>query len=177
MALSDYTIELVDLDVKRITRTFTGHQDAISDMAFSPDSRWLVSSSLDCSIRVWDLSSARYFTIFILSFVRWEWELSVSVTLAGGFFAFSLIDCFKTVSPCVSLTFSPTAEYLASVHEHDLGIFLWTNKTIYSATTLTAIPFDMEPQMLKLPGSDSSQGTVVWGVWGGGDLSNLLMSS
>jgi U3 small nucleolar RNA-associated protein 21 len=59
VAFKDFSLAIVDMDIRRITRTFPGHNDSITDMAFSPDSRWLVSSSLDCSIRVWDLSSAR----------------------------------------------------------------------------------------------------------------------
>ena len=59
VALRNFSMVIVDLDVRRVIRTFTGHAGQITDMSFSPDSRWLVSSSEDDSIKVWDLSSSR----------------------------------------------------------------------------------------------------------------------
>lgn len=37
----------------------------------------------------------------------------------------SLIDCFLVDSAAVSLTMSPTGDFLASTHVDDLGIYLW----------------------------------------------------
>lgn len=38
---------------------------------------------------------------------------------------FSLIDCFLLDSAAVSLTMSPTGDFLATAHVDDLGIYLW----------------------------------------------------
>ena len=57
--MEDHTLLVLDVDTKKIVRKFTGHKDLITDMTFSPDSKWLISSSRDSSIRVWDLSSAK----------------------------------------------------------------------------------------------------------------------
>ena len=40
-------------------RQFRGHTDRITDLQISQDARWLLSSSLDGTIRVWDVPSAR----------------------------------------------------------------------------------------------------------------------
>lgn len=41
------------------------------------------------------------------------------------FFLHSLIDCFLVDSAAVSLSMSPTGDFLASAHVDDLGIYLW----------------------------------------------------
>lgn len=43
---------------KRV-RTFSGHQKSITDLSFSADGRWLLSSSEDGTFRVWDIPAAR----------------------------------------------------------------------------------------------------------------------
>jgi U3 small nucleolar RNA-associated protein 21 len=58
VALEDYSLNIVDCDTKIIVRKFTGHTAEITDVCFSPDSRWLVSASMDCTIKVWDVPSS-----------------------------------------------------------------------------------------------------------------------
>uniref|UniRef100_A0A8D0NHT1 WD repeat domain 36 n=1 Tax=Sus scrofa TaxID=9823 RepID=A0A8D0NHT1_PIG len=57
LALDDFSISVLDIETRKIVREFSGHQGQINDMAFSPDGRWLISASMDCSIRTWDLPS------------------------------------------------------------------------------------------------------------------------
>ncbi|XP_033279649.1 WD repeat-containing protein 36 isoform X2 [Orcinus orca] len=57
LALDDFSITVLDIETRKIVREFSGHQGQINDMAFSPDGRWLISASMDCSIRTWDLPS------------------------------------------------------------------------------------------------------------------------
>jgi len=121
MALEDFTIKIMDIDTKKIVRNFFGHQHSVTDMAFSPDARWLISSSMDSSIRVWDLPSAR------------------------------LLDCFLVDSPVTSLAFSPTGDFLATCHLDEIGLFLWSNKTLYSDLFLSPLPRDYVPRRAQLP--------------------------
>jgi U3 small nucleolar RNA-associated protein 21 len=55
IAMEDFTIVVVEVDSGNIVRRLTGHDGRLTDFAFSPDARWLVSSAQDCSIRTWDL--------------------------------------------------------------------------------------------------------------------------
>ena len=39
----------------RVVRRFRGHTDRITDLQLSDDCRWLLSSSMDNTLRVWDV--------------------------------------------------------------------------------------------------------------------------
>lgn len=121
VALEDFSIAIIDIDTRIIVRKFEGHSAQLTDATFSPDSRWLITSAMDCLVRTWDIPSAQ------------------------------LIDQFRTESACVSLNMSPTGELLATAHVEFLGIFLWCNRTLYSHTTLKSIDIQDEPPAVTLP--------------------------
>jgi len=54
---------------------------------------------------------------------------------------------------CISLSFSPTAEFLATAHIRNIGIFLWSNRMLYSHVSLKAISKDDMIPEVELPGS------------------------
>ncbi|XP_078034603.1 WD repeat-containing protein 36 [Augochlora pura] len=123
VALEDFSIVLMDLDTTRIVRRFEGHEGRLTDACFNPDSRWLITASMDCTICVWDIPSA------------------------------NLIDIFQVPEACTSLHFSPTGEFLATTHVCNLGICLWSNRTLYSHVSLKAVHKDDPIPMIGLPGS------------------------
>ena len=55
VAGADHAIQVVDLEARRVVRRFAGHLDRITDLQFSDDCRWLLSSSMDGTLRVWDV--------------------------------------------------------------------------------------------------------------------------
>ncbi|NXF88804.1 WDR36 protein, partial [Eubucco bourcierii] len=123
VAFDDFSVSALDIETRKIVRTFSGHHGRITDMTFSPDGRWLITSSMDCTIKTWDLPSG------------------------------CLIDCFLLDSAAVSLTMSPTGDFLASTHVDDLGIYLWSNRSLYSLVSLRPLPSDYEPSMVTRPSS------------------------
>lgn len=107
IALADFTILLFDCSNLSIVRRFGAanqdscHRGPISDMGFSPDGRTLYTSSLDGTIRVWDVPTN------------------------------SCVDWLSFKTPPTSLTISPTGEFLATTHTDKLGISLWSDRSFY----------------------------------------------
>lgn len=64
-----------------------------------------------------------------------------------------MVDIFLVDSPATSLAFSPTGDFLASSHVDDLGIYLWSNKTLYSHISLRPLPPNYTPSLTELPTS------------------------
>ena len=62
-----------------------------------------------------------------------------------------LVDCFLVDSPTTSIALSPTGDFLASTHVDDLGIYLWSNKSLYSHVSLRPLPSDFTPSLIELP--------------------------
>jgi len=67
VAQEDLTFLIVDIESRSIVRKFVGHTAKLTDATFSPDSRWLVTSSMDCTIRTWDIPSSQLIDIFQVS--------------------------------------------------------------------------------------------------------------
>jgi U3 small nucleolar RNA-associated protein 21 len=97
----DHSIRVVDAETRKTIREFWGCQADITDFVFSNDGRWVVAASGDAVVRVWDLPTAH------------------------------LIDAFRLERPCRALAFSATGEYLAAACEGELGVQIWTNRTLF----------------------------------------------
>ena len=55
----DLVIRLFDVVALRMVRKFEGHTDRITDVCFSEDGKWLLTSSMDGTLRIWDVILAR----------------------------------------------------------------------------------------------------------------------
>jgi len=86
------------------------HTSPISDLAFGPDGRKLFTSSLDSTIRVWDVPTGL------------------------------CVDWMQFSSPPTSLALSPTGEFLATSHVDRLGISLWCDKSYFRMVLLDGTP-------------------------------------
>ena len=111
MSCDDLAVRLVDMETRRVVRELRGFKGRILDavsiinqhspvleltyQVFSPDSRWLIATSLDSTIRTFDIPTGR------------------------------LVDAFRTSSIATSLTFSPKGDFLATAHVDSLGVHLW----------------------------------------------------
>lgn len=105
----DFSILLIDIDTTSIVRKFDGHCGAITDVTFDSQCRWLITSSMDCTICTWDIPSSQ------------------------------LVDIFSVEHPCTSLSMSPTGDFLATAHVGEMGVFLWANKLLYERIFLKPI--------------------------------------
>ncbi|MGE3230029.1 MAG: WD40 repeat domain-containing protein, partial [Hyphomicrobium sp.] len=56
---ADKQVKLWNLDTLDRIRTYRGHRDLITALAFSPDGKLLASASIDGNIRVWSTRSGR----------------------------------------------------------------------------------------------------------------------
>ncbi|CAG8442794.1 7967_t:CDS:10 [Ambispora gerdemannii] len=112
IASDDFTIRVIDVDTRKIVRAFSGHRNRITDLTFSHDGRWIISSSLDSTIRTWDLPSGH------------------------------MVDIFRVDSVATSVSFSPTGDFLATSHVGDVGIFLWANRAQFSSLSLRSVSDD-----------------------------------
>ncbi|CAD6969990.1 unnamed protein product [Tilletia controversa] len=119
---ADAHVRLYDISTYQLVRDFvcgprrsagqTNATTVLSDLAFSPDGRWLVVTSSDSRIRTFDIPSGQ------------------------------LIDLFQTASPCTSLSFSPSSDFLATVHADSVGVYLWLNRGLFGHVTLRSVDED-----------------------------------
>lgn len=58
----DKLIKLWNCKDGRCIFTFSGHDNWVTDLVFHPSGKYLLSSSDDKSLRIWDLHSGRLFT-------------------------------------------------------------------------------------------------------------------
>lgn len=61
LACADRSARVFDVAAAppRRVRVFSGHGDAVTDLAFAADARWLLTASLDGALRVWDVPAGR----------------------------------------------------------------------------------------------------------------------
>ena len=125
----DLIIRVLDVETRRIVRELSGPRRPILDMTFSPDSRWLITSSMDSVVRTYDVPTGQ------------------------------LVDAFRTTSIATGVTFSPTGDFLATSHVDSVGVHLWANKAQFSEVALRHIDENevTDVAMPTVQGSDSDQ--------------------
>ncbi|KAK3868574.1 hypothetical protein Pcinc_026051 [Petrolisthes cinctipes] len=127
VALEDWSIQVVDVDTKCVVRKLYGHHNQLTDIAFSPDSKWLISSSMDKTIRTWDIPSG------------------------------ACVDCFAVPIPCTSIAVSPSGDFLATVHTDQLGVYLWSNKALFHHLSLRPLTSDHQAATVCLPSAGAAE--------------------
>lgn len=115
LTCDDLTVRIVDIETRRVVRELTGFRGRVLDLAFSADSRWVMTTSQDSIIRTFDVPTGQ------------------------------LVDAFRTASIATSLTFSPTSDFLATSHVDSVGVYLWANRNQFSEVPLrTFIEEDLD---------------------------------
>lgn len=115
MAISTSELSVTILNAKNglaKVRSFAEvSQNRITDLCFSkPDSKWLLVSSLDKSIKVFDILTS------------------------------TLIDWVQFQRAPLSMDFALSGEFLATSHVGEKGIYLWSNKSFFSNLLVQKVP-------------------------------------
>ncbi|KAJ6699672.1 WD REPEAT-CONTAINING PROTEIN 36 [Salix purpurea] len=128
----DFIIRLYDAVALRMVRKFEGHTDRITDLCFSEDGKWLLSSSMDGTLRIWDVILARQIDAV---------HVDVSIT---------------------ALSLSPNMDVLATTHVDQNGVYLWVNQSMFSgASNIDSYASGKEVVNVKLPSLSSVEGSNV----------------
>jgi U3 small nucleolar RNA-associated protein 21 len=106
----DGSLCLIDYKHVRIVRRFCDMGGLLQDACFSPDGRWLIVSSSDCSVRVFDVPTS------------------------------SLIDWFQFDRPVTSMSMSPNADFLAITCAGSLAVTLLSNNCHFNNVFLGSTP-------------------------------------
>lgn len=92
IALSNYDIEIWHISMRNRARKLQGHQAAITEIKFSNCNRFLFSSSLDKTIKVWDILSGNIITNLLLPKAIQTFDVSPDgELLASSFYSSSEI--------------------------------------------------------------------------------------
>ncbi|XP_031263908.1 U3 small nucleolar RNA-associated protein 21 homolog isoform X3 [Pistacia vera] len=126
----DLVIRLFDVVALRMVRKFEGHTDRVTDLCFSEDGKWLLSSSMDGTLRIWDVILARQIDAV---------HVSVSIT---------------------ALSLSPNMDVLATTHVDQNGVYLWVNQCMFSGpSNVDSYASGKEIVSVKMPSVSSVEGS------------------
>ena len=103
----DVAIRIFDVVVGRLVRVLTGHTNTITDAAWSSDGRWVLSTSLDSTIRITDVPSG------------------------------TTIGWYKVDDPATSIAVSPHGEYIATSHASTCAVCVWANRSHFQSALIS----------------------------------------
>ncbi|KAJ4382397.1 rRNA-processing protein utp21 [Didymella sp. IMI 355093] len=106
LSCDDGSLRVLDITTRKLIRelwaTRTSTPIATIDYTFSSDGRWIISASSDSTVRVWDLPTGH------------------------------LIDAMRLPKPINSVAFSPAGDFLATGLEGEVGVHIFTNRTLFT---------------------------------------------
>ncbi|KAI4943940.1 hypothetical protein J4E91_009087 [Alternaria rosae] len=106
LSCDDGSIRVLDITTKKLIRELWASKSHAAlqtlDYTFSSDGRWIISAASDSTVRVWDLPTGH------------------------------LIDAMKLRRKCNTVAFSPSGEFLATGLDGEVGVHIWTNRTLFT---------------------------------------------
>lgn len=128
----DLVIRLYDVVALRLVRKFEGHTDRVTDLCFSEDGKWLLSSSMDGTLRIWDVILARQ------------------------------IDALHVDMAITALSLSPNMDVLATTHVDQNGVYLWVNQAMFTgSSSIDSYASGKEIVRVNLPSTSPAEGSQV----------------
>jgi U3 small nucleolar RNA-associated protein 21 len=116
LSCDDGSVRVLDIETKKLVRELWASQShaalQILDYTFSNDGRWIISAASDSTIRVWDLPTGH------------------------------LIDAMKLPKQVNTVAFSPSGEFLATGMDDEVGVHIWTNRTLFTHVSTRQIKDD-----------------------------------
>jgi U3 small nucleolar RNA-associated protein 21 len=116
LSCDDGSIRVLDITTKKLIRELWASQSHVAlqtlDYTFSSDGRWIISAASDSTVRVWDLPTGH------------------------------LIDAMKLPKKCNTVAFSPSGEFLATGLDGEVGVHIWTNRTLFTHVSTRQITED-----------------------------------
>ncbi|KAF2032341.1 Utp21-domain-containing protein [Setomelanomma holmii] len=116
LSCDDGSIRVLDIETKKLVRElWASHSHAELrnlDYTFSNDGRWIISAASDSTVRVWDLPTGH------------------------------LIDAMRLPKKCNTVAFSPSGEFLATGLDDEVGVHMWTNRTMFTHVSTRQITED-----------------------------------
>jgi U3 small nucleolar RNA-associated protein 21 len=94
-ASDDLVVRVYDVISAKRVRQFDGPKDRITDICFSADGKWILLSSMDGTIRIWDVIASKQ------------------------------LDAMLMDDPVTRVSLSPNMDMLATTHVAHNGIYLW----------------------------------------------------
>ncbi|KAH8732245.1 WD repeat-containing protein 36 [Phaeosphaeriaceae sp. PMI808] len=106
LSCDDGSIRVLDTETKKLVRELWASRShaelQMLDYTFSNDGRWIIAAASDSTIRVWDLPTGH------------------------------LIDAMRLPKKCNTVAFSPSGEFLATGLDDEVGVHIWTNRTLFT---------------------------------------------
>lgn len=125
----DLVIRIYDVVALRMVRKFEGHNDRVTDLCFSEDGKWLLSSSMDGTLRIWDVILARQ------------------------------IDAVQVDVAITALSLSPNMDVLATTHVDQNGVYLWVNQAMFTgSSSIDSYASGKDIRHVNLPSISAAEG-------------------
>nr|CAB3267697.1 WD repeat-containing protein 36-like [Phallusia mammillata] len=109
IVLDNFSFIIMDVISRKLVRSFSGHTGAIIDCCWNSDGKWILTSSNDCDICIWDVPSG------------------------------CLVDRIEVNTIATGLAISPNCNLLATAHVEETGICLWTNMSLSDPVSLHSL--------------------------------------
>lgn len=180
-------VQLLNVATGACTRVFVGHEHEAWCGSFSADGKTLISGSMDCSARLWNVDTSECTQIYRHGSAVFAIAVSpdgntFACGLSGGTIALWSIATSSKIYDFVghtysvkSVAFSPNGKLLASV-SNDWAVRIWNSETGFCIDTLAKdgptwrVTFSPNGRVLALA---SRQNVILWSLVGCATISGV----